>query len=185
VQTNCTSNSDRVCLPCTRCKDQHYELLSCESYRDRSCARKLRECCEVHFVLIESIIYVDFIACTKCRYGEFISTECSSERDTVCEACTRCPAMTYPERECALGLDSICNSCEQCVFGSARAQEFCQRFPSYLRWKNANCCYDRNNNMVSSTAYFIGIAFSPEITNIRFHVKISSTIRRIVHHKVM
>jgi hypothetical protein len=65
--------------------------------------------------------------------------------------CTVCNTLQYVATECTDGKDTICNSCENCditVLGSHL--EECSA-KSYGSWSYSNCCKDEKGNKIACT----------------------------------
>lgn len=104
------------------------------------------------------------VGCSDCRYGTYVSQECSSTADTQCSECTKCVELEVETRECVRGLDATCDSCKLCSFDDASMAEACMITEKYYFWKLENCCrtsYDQDvpcdELEVFETKYKLGI----------------------------
>ena len=137
-------SGDRICNPLTVCADDEFEASAPERSTDRVCTPHSQACGPAEFAAGAGGEFADTVCaacqaecelvtqyesaacafehdrtcvdCSSCDAGQFVSSHCSSNTDTVCSQCTTadCPAGSYGALACSPNADRRCEACDEC-----------------------------------------------------------------------
>lgn len=120
-----TATTDRVCVPKTPCRTNHFEVVDHEQEEDLGEGSGNNNDAELSAALMSTADRV----CEKCQrcsgFNEYEMRACGERHDTECAACSTCEGgVTYRASSCSKSADTVCLPCSSCTGGSFVATPF-------------------------------------------------------------